>query len=117
PPAEFPPPSPHQLPAFPPAPAAPPPPGGDPPRHAARRAAACLTDLTRDHPHGRILIVAHSTLLRVLLCHLLGIPLAAYRRTFPELHNGALTEIRLTGGHTALLRLNAPALAPSPALH
>ncbi|MYT34301.1 histidine phosphatase family protein [Streptomyces sp. MspMP-M5] len=91
-------------------------PGGEHPRHAAQRAAACLTDLTRDHPHGRILIVAHSTLIRVLLCHLLGIPLAEYRRTFPELHNGALTEIRIENDHTALLRLNAPALTTAPAL-
>ncbi|WP_438484533.1 histidine phosphatase family protein [Streptomyces sp. S186] len=91
-------------------------PGGEHPRHAAQRAAACLTDLTRDHPHGRILIVAHSTLIRVLLCHLLGIPLAAYRRTFPQLHNGALTEIRIENDHTALLRLNAPALTTAPAL-
>ncbi|SHN21495.1 histidine phosphatase family protein [Streptomyces yunnanensis] len=91
-------------------------PGGEHPRHAAERAAACLAELAHDQPHGRILIVAHSTLIRVLLCHLLGIPLAEYRRTFPQLHNGALTEIRITGGHTALLRLNAPALTAAPAL-
>ncbi|MEE6269912.1 MULTISPECIES: histidine phosphatase family protein [Streptomyces] len=90
-------------------------PGGEHPRHAAERAAACLTDIARDQPHGRILVVAHSTLIRVLLCHLLGIPLAAYRRTFPELHNGALTEIRLDGTHTALLRLNAPTHTETPA--
>ncbi|MER6051176.1 histidine phosphatase family protein [Streptomyces sp. NPDC020883] len=91
-------------------------PGGEHPRHAAQRAAACLTDIARDHPHGRILIVAHSTLIRVLLCHLLGIPLAEYRRTFPQLHNGALTEIRIENDRTALLRLNAPALTAAPAL-
>ncbi|MFK0294114.1 histidine phosphatase family protein [Streptomyces sp. NPDC090442] len=91
-------------------------PGGEHPRHAAERAAACLADIARDQPHGRILIVAHSTLLRLLLCHLLGIPLAAYRRTFPQLHNGALTEIRIEDEHTALLRLNAPAHTAAPAL-
>ncbi|MFJ9412872.1 histidine phosphatase family protein [Streptomyces sp. NPDC101227] len=92
-------------------------PGGEHPRHAAERAAACLTDLAREQPDGRILVVAHSTLLRLLLCHLLGIPLADYRRVFPRLHNGALTEIRLAPGRTALLSLNTPALTQAPALH
>ncbi|MFJ9848401.1 histidine phosphatase family protein [Streptomyces sp. NPDC101150] len=92
-------------------------PGGEHPRHAAERAAACLADLAREQPDGRILVVAHSTLLRLLLCHLLGIPLADYRRVFPRLHNGALTEIRLAPGRTALLSLNTPALTQAPALH
>lgn len=86
-------------------------PGGEDPREAAARAAACLADIAGQQPDGRILLVGHSTLVRILLCHLLGIPLADYRRVFPRLDNGALTEIRCTGGHTALLRLNAPATA------
>ncbi|TJZ57089.1 histidine phosphatase family protein [Streptomyces piniterrae] len=92
-------------------------PGGEDPRRAAGRAAACLADIAREHPHGRILLVAHSTLVRVLLCHLLGIPLADYRRVFPELHNGALTEIRVEDGRTALLRLNTPAMTAIPVYH
>ncbi|MFI9045386.1 histidine phosphatase family protein [Streptomyces sp. NPDC053427] len=90
-------------------------PDGEHPRRAAERAAACLADLGREQPDGRILVVAHSTLLRLLLCHLLGIPLADYRRVFPRLDNGALTEIRSEHGHTALLRFNAPALTQAPA--
>ncbi|ARF58699.1 histidine phosphatase family protein [Streptomyces gilvosporeus] len=92
-------------------------PGGEHPRRAAERAAACLADLARDEPSGRILVVAHSTLLRLLLCHLLGIPLADYRRVFPRLDNGALTEIRLAHGHTALLSFNTPAPTQTPAFH
>ncbi|MFF4607124.1 histidine phosphatase family protein [Streptomyces sp. NPDC001339] len=93
-------------------------PGGEHPRHAAERAADCLTGIAREQPHGRVLVVAHSTLVRVLLCHLLGIPLADYRRVFPQLHNGALTEIRVEHGRTALLTFNAPAVAPpAPARH
>jgi probable phosphoglycerate mutase len=91
-------------------------PGGEDPRAAADRAAACLADIAREQPDGRILLVAHSTLVRVLLCKLLGIPLADYRRVFPQLHNGALTELRLRDGQFALIRLNAPALASAPAL-
>ncbi|MFI0710246.1 histidine phosphatase family protein [Streptomyces inhibens] len=92
-------------------------PDGEDPRHAAERAADCLADITREQPHGRVLLVAHSTLVRVLLCHLLGIPLGDYRRVLPQLHNGALTEIRIEHGQTALLSFNAPALTQAPALH
>ncbi|MFI6765114.1 histidine phosphatase family protein [Streptomyces sp. NPDC050355] len=92
-------------------------PDGEHPRHAAERAADCLADIAREQPDGRVLVVAHSTLVRVLLCHLLGIPLAHYRRVFPRLDNGALTELRVDQGRTALLSLNAPALTQAPALH
>ncbi|MET7800670.1 histidine phosphatase family protein [Streptomyces decoyicus] len=92
-------------------------PDGEDPRRAAARAADCLADLAHEQPHGRILVVAHSTLVRVLLCQLLGIPLADYRRVFPQVHNGALTEIRIENGRTALLSFNSPALTQAPALH
>ncbi|MFF8831067.1 histidine phosphatase family protein [Streptomyces sp. NPDC015131] len=85
-------------------------PGGEDPVEAARRAVACLDDTVRELPGGRVLVVAHSTLVRLVLCTLLGIPLAHYRQVFPALENGALTEVRLRPGRPAsLLRLNAPA--------
>ncbi|MFE0172929.1 histidine phosphatase family protein [Streptomyces sp. NPDC059002] len=91
-------------------------PGGEDPRAAAERAGDCLTDLAAAFPEGRVLVVAHSTLVRLLLCRQLGIPLADYRRVFPALHNGALTELRLREGQMSLLRFNAPAaVAPVPA--
>ncbi|GAA3106140.1 histidine phosphatase family protein [Streptomyces rectiviolaceus] len=89
-------------------------PGGEDPRKAAARAAECLADIAREQPRGRVLLVAHSTLVRVLLCQLLGIPLSDYRRVFPQLLNGALTEIRVEDGQTALLRLNTPATTETP---
>ncbi|WP_055700910.1 MULTISPECIES: histidine phosphatase family protein [Streptomyces] len=90
-------------------------PGGEDPRAAAVRASAALFDLGDAFPDGRVLVVAHSTLVRLVLCRQLGIPLADYRRVFPALHNGALTELRLRDGRMSLLRLNAPAaLAPVP---
>ncbi|MBM7167658.1 histidine phosphatase family protein [Streptomyces sp. G44] len=88
-------------------------PGGEDPRTAAARAGAALTDLAEEFPDGRVLVVAHSTLVRLLLCRQLGIPLADYRRVFPALHNGALTELRLRDGQMSLLRLNAPT-TPAP---
>ncbi|GGU39587.1 histidine phosphatase family protein [Streptomyces lavendofoliae] len=86
-------------------------PGGEDPVAAAGRAVACLEEVARELPGGRVLVVAHSTLVRLALCELLGIPLARYRRVFPALENGALTELRLLPGRQAsLLRLNAPAV-------
>ncbi|MFF8289470.1 histidine phosphatase family protein [Streptomyces sp. NPDC016309] len=84
-------------------------PGGEDPVKAAGRGVACLEEAARELPDGRVLVVAHSTLVRLVLCELLGIPLARYRRVFPALENGALTELRLLpGGQASLLRLNAP---------
>jgi len=83
-------------------------PGGEDPRAAAQRAAAALADIAATHPGERVLVVAHSTLLRLVLCRMLGLPLADYRRRFPQLGNATLTEVRLAPGTpAALLRYNA----------
>ncbi|MES9542223.1 MULTISPECIES: histidine phosphatase family protein [unclassified Actinomadura] len=83
-------------------------PGGEDPAAAARRFTACLDDIARLHEGGRVLVVAHSTAIRLALCRLLGMPLKDYRRRFPSLGNCALTEIRLRDGEAALLEFNTP---------
>jgi probable phosphoglycerate mutase len=83
-------------------------PGGEDPRQAAQRAVECFWEIAQTHENQRVLIVAHNTLIRLALCRLLGIPLETYRTVFPSVRNGALTEIRLHKGKTALLQLNAP---------
>ncbi|GGQ43738.1 putative phosphoglycerate mutase [Actinomadura coerulea] len=83
-------------------------PGGEDPAAAARRFTACLDDIARLHEGGRVLVVGHSTAIRLALCRLLGMPLKDYRRRFPSLGNCALTEIRLRDGEAALLEFNTP---------
>ncbi|MQA95783.1 MAG: histidine phosphatase family protein [Streptosporangiales bacterium] len=86
-------------------------PGAEPPQAAARRAVAGLDDLAREAgTGGRVLVVAHGTLLRLVLCTVLGIELRDYRRRFPVVGNGAITELEwnLPPGLVALRRLNAP---------
>ena len=83
-------------------------PGGEDPRAAARRAHDALRDIAEEFPGGRVLVVAHSALFRLLLCRLLGIPLAEYRRVLPRIDNATLTEVRLSRDRAALLRYNAP---------
>lgn len=91
-------------------PAAHPFPGAEDPRAAAARGSGALRRIAGAHEGQRVLVVAHNTLLRLVLCDLLGIPLADYRRVFPQLRNAALTELRLApdGSRPALLGLNLP---------
>ncbi|MFF8467304.1 histidine phosphatase family protein [Streptomyces griseus] len=87
-------------------------PGSEPVALAAVRATGSLRDLARRHQRGTVLVVAHNTLLRIALCELLGLPLGRYRRIFPRLDNGAVTEIEIRGTESALRSLNVPTTAP-----
>ncbi|MFI7609895.1 histidine phosphatase family protein [Nonomuraea terrae] len=89
-------------------PAANPLPGGEDPHAAAERFAAALYDIHAAHPTGRVLVVAHTTAIRLALCRLIGVPLGEYRRLFPRLDNCALTELRLSIGQVAMLQYNSP---------
>lgn len=89
-------------------------PGSEKPDTAAERAASALRTSARRHPGGRVLVVAHNTLLRLALCALLDLPVARYRHLFPRLVNGAITDLLVpTAGNqpARLLSLNA---SPEP---
>ena len=92
-------------------------PGAEPPDAAADRAAACLRQLGVEHRGGRVLVVAHNTLLRLALCRLLDLPVTHYRRIFPRLETAAVTEVALPPEDdlpASLLTLNArPVRDPS----
>ena len=83
-------------------------PGGEDPVAAAHRFTECLHEIAGKHPDGRVLVVAHSSAIRLALCSLIGVPLTEYRRLFPALRNCALTEVRLRAGRVALLQFNTP---------
>ncbi|MFF3661976.1 histidine phosphatase family protein [Streptomyces olivochromogenes] len=83
-------------------------PEAEDPRTAAARGAAVLRRIAAAHHGERVLVVAHNTLLRLVLCSLLSIPLGEYRRVLPRLRNAAITELRMTDGAAALLSLNVP---------
>ncbi|GAA2595742.1 histidine phosphatase family protein [Actinomadura fulvescens] len=89
-------------------------PGGEDPAAAAGRFTACLNDIARRHPDKRILVIAHTTAIRLALCTLLGLPLPGYRRLFPSVRNCALTEIRVEDGDVALLAFNTPTESLQP---
>jgi broad specificity phosphatase PhoE len=87
-------------------------PDGEPPADAAGRVTAAVGDLVAADPGGAILILAHGTLIRLLLCTLLGIPLGDYRRRFPRVDPVALTELSYPpNGTVGLVTYNAPVTA------
>ncbi|PSL05475.1 putative phosphoglycerate mutase [Haloactinopolyspora alba] len=83
-------------------------PGGEHPESAAERGLECLREIAAAHPTGRVLVVGHTTLIRLMVCALLQLPLREYRRLMPFVHNGFLNEIRLRDGRASLLSWNAP---------
>ncbi len=89
-------------------------PGGEDPRDAVERAIACFEEITQLYPGGRVLVVMHTTLIRLALCQLIGVPLARYRSVFPFVYNGAITEIQLDGDMASLLEYNAPISLGTP---
>ena len=97
------------------APASSPLPGGESGVAAVERAGTALLELAASERTA--LVVAHTTLGRLLLCHVLGLPLDAYRRAFPSVGNGTVSTFELPpdarsvaelAGSAALLRFNSP---------
>jgi probable phosphoglycerate mutase len=82
--------------------------GAEAPGDAVARGRAALDAIAASHEGQRVLVVAHSTLIRLLLCDLLGIPLRRYRWAFPALGNCTLTEIDISNRGTGLINLNVP---------
>lgn len=83
-------------------------PKGEDPLAASDRYRSFLRDLQDEHREGRVLVVGHTTAIRLTLCRMLGLPLREYRRIFPFLANCALNEIVLRDSVPSLLRLNCP---------
>jgi probable phosphoglycerate mutase len=92
-------------------------PGGEVGSAAATRATEAVWELAQAFPEGRVLIVAHSAVGRLLFSALLGIPLNEYRRVFPWLAGTAITTLRVPSatatpadlsGTAQLLEFNRP---------
>jgi broad specificity phosphatase PhoE len=83
-------------------------PGGESGVDAATRAWGALQRIVAQHPAGTVLVVMHSTLMRLILCRALGIPLDHYRSVFPTVLNVGITTVSWTTDATALLGYNVP---------
>jgi probable phosphoglycerate mutase len=83
-------------------------PGGEDPEAAAQRVHEVFGEIGRRHEGQRVLVVAHNTLMRLLVCRVLGLPLRDYRRLLPALGPGALVRLRWQDGTVGLESYNTP---------
>ncbi|MDA8368581.1 MAG: histidine phosphatase family protein [Nocardiopsaceae bacterium] len=81
-------------------------PDGEDPTAAIARGRAALAAAAAAHEGGRVLIVAHGTLLRLVLCSLLGVPPRSYRDVFPKVENCRGARLRHHDGAFGLLGFN-----------
>ena len=94
-------------------------PGGEPGVDGVARAMPALVELSEEFPDGRVLVVMHATLMRLLLCELVGLEPDAYRDVFPVVENCTLMTLEFPwSGESAapararLLGLNVPPVPP-----
>jgi len=100
---------PDDVAAFLAAPATSPLPGGERGLDAVARAREALGDIVREHPSGTVLVVAHSTLTRIVLASLVGSDVERYRDLLPAVGNCHITSLELhPDGGVALLAYNVP---------
>jgi broad specificity phosphatase PhoE len=69
------------------------PPGGESGLDAQQRVISFLDFLAAKHPQGRVLVVFHKTVCRLVICHVLGMAPSEYRRKL-ILNNAALSIIQ-----------------------
>ncbi|TCC53419.1 histidine phosphatase family protein [Kribbella capetownensis] len=85
-------------------------PGGEDPAEAADRVHEVFHQIGKQHEGGKVLVLAHNTLIRLLVCRVLGLPLSEYRRLLPALGPAALVRFRWQDGTVGLEAYNVPAV-------
>ncbi len=92
-------------------------PGGESLREAQGRMVGAVNAIVARHRGEAVAIVSHNLALRTLLCHALGVPLAAWRRFRVDLASISIVEVR-DGDRWAVVGLNERChlteAAPSP---
>jgi broad specificity phosphatase PhoE len=83
-------------------------PGGEHPAQAADRGYEVFQEIGRRHEGQKVLVVAHNTLIRLLVCRALGLRLSDYRRLLPALGPAALVRFRWQDGTVGLEAYNIP---------
>jgi broad specificity phosphatase PhoE len=83
-------------------------PGGEDPVEAADRVYDVFQEIAQRHGGQKVLVVAHNTLIRLLVCRALGLRLNDYRRLLPALGPAALVRFRWQDGTVGLEAYNVP---------
>jgi len=85
-------------------------PDGEDPAAAAERVYEVFQQIGKEHSGQKVLVVAHNTLIRLLTCRVLGLPLRDYRRLLPALGPAALVRFRWQPDTVGLEAYNVPAV-------
>ncbi|MGW7679150.1 histidine phosphatase family protein [Kribbella sp. NPDC054772] len=88
-------------------------PGGEDPVAAADRVHEVFGEIGKQYQGQKVLVVAHNTLIRLLVCRVLGLRLNDYRRLLPALGPAALVRFRWQDGTVGLEAYNVPPLIPA----
>ncbi len=89
-------------------PASSPLPDGESGQAVIERAMPALDEIVARHPGGRVLVVGHSTLTRLIIATVTGMDLDRYRSTMPHVANCSLTVLKFGRDRPALLGFNLP---------
>jgi len=79
------------------------PPGGETAFAIAARAMPVFVDIQRAHSAGHVMVVSHKATIRIMVCALLGIPLARFRSNV-ACPTASITSFELAGGVPMLVR-------------
>jgi len=82
---------------------------------ACRRALPALARIVEEAPTGNVLLVSHSTLIRLVLCWLLGLPIDEYRRLMPKLGNVTRTTVEIAPGWQPRIEVDMASQRPAAA--
>jgi probable phosphoglycerate mutase len=82
-------------------------PEGDDPATRTAGASAALFDIAEKHSGGRVLVVMHSTMIRLVVCDLLSIPLPRYRDLLGPPEPTYVTTLSIADGCAALGQYNS----------
>jgi probable phosphoglycerate mutase len=81
------------------------PPEGESGVQLVERVMPFMTDMAQRHPSGNVVVVCHKTVCRLLACHIMGVPLADYRRRV-TMQNAALNIFETVEGNWHVVALN-----------
>ena len=90
-------------------------PGGETFRHAQARAIDALELLATRHPNGRVVVVSHSDIIKLIVAHYLGAPLDMFQRL--QISPASITTIYLSHDRPHVARVNDTCHNPTVAEH
>lgn len=87
-------------------------PNGEAMRDVQLRAVNAMEGLVKKHPRGRIAVVSHSDVIKMIVAHYLGMHLDLFQRI--EISPASLTILAMGASRPALIQLNETTYLPKP---